>query len=138
VLKKMKRRKTPHPETGSVWVNPQSETQCTSYVSKFKQKYGEDANPEAEDFDPEVAVLAGEGLNHGRLWFGDGVVEPAMVPSFFVFTLLLAPQGCPSSLNYIYSFAGNYDRREAKLIWPFPKDEDQEEAASQEGVHVGQ
>nr|XP_051201689.1 uncharacterized protein LOC127315225 [Lolium perenne] len=62
VLKKMKQRKTPHPETGSVWVNPQSETQCTSYVSKFKQKYGEEANPEAEDFDPEVAVLAGEGL----------------------------------------------------------------------------
>nr|XP_051197256.1 uncharacterized protein LOC127310643 [Lolium perenne] len=81
VLKKMKQRKTPDPETGSVWVNPQSETQCTSYVSKFKQKYGEDANPEAEDFDPEVAVLAGEGLKHGRLWFGDGCVDPAKVPS---------------------------------------------------------
>ncbi|KAK1697913.1 hypothetical protein QYE76_014610 [Lolium multiflorum] len=80
VLKKMKQRKTPDPETGSVWVNPQSETQCTSYVSKFKQKYGE-ANPEAEDFDPEVAVLAGEGLKHGRLWFGDGCVDPARVPS---------------------------------------------------------
>ncbi|KAK1602954.1 hypothetical protein QYE76_037606, partial [Lolium multiflorum] len=51
VLKKMKQRKTPDPETGSVWVNPQCETQCTSYVSKFKQKYGEEANPEAEDFD---------------------------------------------------------------------------------------
>ncbi|KAK1644467.1 hypothetical protein QYE76_062272, partial [Lolium multiflorum] len=37
VLKKMKQRKTPDPETGSVWVNPQSETQCTSYVSKFKE-----------------------------------------------------------------------------------------------------
>ncbi|KAK1613456.1 hypothetical protein QYE76_037129 [Lolium multiflorum] len=81
VLKKMKQRKTPDPETGSVWVNPQSETQCTSYVSKFKQKYGEEANPEAEDFDPEVAVLAGEGLKHGRLWFGDGCVDPAKVPS---------------------------------------------------------
>ncbi|KAK1652358.1 hypothetical protein QYE76_070163 [Lolium multiflorum] len=79
VLKKMKQRKTPDPETGSVWVNPQSETQCTSYVSKFKQ-YGEDANPEAEDFDPEVAVLAGEGLKHGRLWFGDGCVDPARFP----------------------------------------------------------
>ncbi|KAK1667892.1 hypothetical protein QYE76_056051 [Lolium multiflorum] len=81
VLKKMKQRKTPEPETGSVWVNPQSETQCTSYVSKFKQKYGEEANLEAEDFDPEVAVLAGEGLKHGRLWFGDGCVDPARVPS---------------------------------------------------------
>ncbi|KAK1695207.1 hypothetical protein QYE76_011904 [Lolium multiflorum] len=81
VLKKMKQRKTPDPVTGSVWVNPQSETQCTSYVSKFKQKYGEEANPEAEDFDPEVAVLAGEGLKHGRLWFGDGCVDPAKVPS---------------------------------------------------------
>ncbi|KAK1686813.1 hypothetical protein QYE76_047661 [Lolium multiflorum] len=81
VLKKMKQRKTPDLETGSVWVNPHSETQCTSYVSKFKQKYGEDANPEAEDFGPEVAVLAGEGLKHGRLWFGDGCVDPAKVPS---------------------------------------------------------
>ncbi|XP_071675735.1 uncharacterized protein [Lolium perenne] len=81
VLKKMKQRKTPDPETGSLWVNPQSETQCTAYVSKFKQKHGEDANPEAEDFDPEVAVLAGEGLKHGRLWFGDGCVDPARVPS---------------------------------------------------------
>ena len=81
LLKKMKQRKTPHPETGSLWVNPQSETQCTSYVSKFKQKYGEDANPEAEDFDPEVAVLAGEGMKHGRLWLGDGCVDPATVPS---------------------------------------------------------
>nr|XP_051198217.1 uncharacterized protein LOC127311798 [Lolium perenne] len=77
----MKQRKTPDPETGSLWVNPQSETQFTSYVSKFKQKYGEEANPEAEDFDPEVAVLAGEGLKHGRLWFGDGCVDPARVPS---------------------------------------------------------
>ncbi|KAK1669930.1 hypothetical protein QYE76_058089 [Lolium multiflorum] len=81
VLKKMKQRKTPDPETGSVWLNPQGETQCTSYVSKFKQKYGEEANPEAEDFDPEVAVLAGEGLKHGRLWLGDGCVDPAKVPS---------------------------------------------------------
>ncbi|XP_071680263.1 uncharacterized protein [Lolium perenne] len=57
VLKKMKQRKTPDPETGSVWVNPQSETQCTAYVSKFKQKHGEDANPEAEDFDSRSRCL---------------------------------------------------------------------------------
>ncbi|KAK1647163.1 hypothetical protein QYE76_064968 [Lolium multiflorum] len=45
-------------ETGSaVWLNPQSETQCTSYVSKFKQKYGEEANPEAEDFDSRSRCL---------------------------------------------------------------------------------
>ncbi|KAK1602258.1 hypothetical protein QYE76_007981, partial [Lolium multiflorum] len=36
-----------------------------------------EVSPEAEDFDPEVAVLAGEGLKHGRLWFGDGCVNPA-------------------------------------------------------------
>ncbi|XP_071683017.1 uncharacterized protein [Lolium perenne] len=77
----MKQRKTPHPQTGSIWVSPQSETQCTSYVSKFKQKYDEGANPEAEDFDPEVAVLAEEGMKHGRLWLGDGCVDPATVPS---------------------------------------------------------
>ena len=81
LLKKMKQRKTPHPETGSIWVSPQSETQCTSYVSKFKQKYGEGANPEAEDFDPEVAVLAGQCTKHGRLCIGDGCVNPMTIPT---------------------------------------------------------
>ncbi|KAK1605592.1 hypothetical protein QYE76_029265 [Lolium multiflorum] len=81
LIKKMKQRKTPHPETGSLWVNPQSETQCTAYVSKFKQKHSESSNPEAEDFDPEVAVLAGEGMKHGRLCLGDGCVDPATILS---------------------------------------------------------
>jgi hypothetical protein len=29
---------------------------------------------------------------------------------------LLTPQGCPTSLNYLFSFAGNKDRSEAKHI----------------------
>ena len=53
-----------------------------------------------------------------------------MVSSFFDFTLLLTPQGCPSSFNYMHSFAGSEDRRVTKLIWPFSEDEDQEGAAS--------
>ncbi|XP_071680557.1 uncharacterized protein [Lolium perenne] len=66
---------------GSIPIFLHLQKECTSYVSKFKRSFGEDATPEAEDFDPEVAVLAGEGLKHGRLWFGDGCVDPAKVPS---------------------------------------------------------
>jgi hypothetical protein len=77
----MKTRKTPHPETGSMWINEQAETQCNAYVSKFKQKHGESSQPETEDFDIEVAVLAGEGMKHGRLWIGDGCVDPRTIPS---------------------------------------------------------
>jgi hypothetical protein len=63
----MKTRKMPHPETGSMWINEQADTQCNAYVSKFKEKHGESSQPETEDFDVEVAVLVGEGLKHGRL-----------------------------------------------------------------------
>jgi hypothetical protein len=64
----MKTRKTPHPETGSMWINEQAETQCNAYVSKFKQIHGESSQPKTEDFDVKAAVLAGEGMKHGRLW----------------------------------------------------------------------
>jgi hypothetical protein len=53
-----------------------------------------------------------------------------VVSSFFRFMLLLAPQVSPSSLNCMYSFAGSEDRRGTKLVWLFPKVEDQEGAAS--------
>jgi hypothetical protein len=77
----MKTRKMPHPEIGSMWVNEQAETQCTAYVSKFKEKHGETSQPETGDFDVEVVVLAGEGMKHGRLWIGDGCVDPRTIPT---------------------------------------------------------
>jgi hypothetical protein len=80
-IRKMKTRKTPHLETGSMWINEQAETQCNAYVSKFKQKHGESSQPETEDFDVVVAVLAGEGMKHGCLWIGDGLVDPGTIPS---------------------------------------------------------
>jgi hypothetical protein len=63
-----------------MWINEQAETQCNAYVSKFKQIHGESSQPETEDFDVEAAVLAGEGMKHGRLWIGDGVVDPRIIP----------------------------------------------------------
>jgi hypothetical protein len=63
-----------------MWINEQAETQCNAYVSKFKQIHGESSQPETEDFDVEAAVLAGEGMKHGRLWIGDGVVDPRSIP----------------------------------------------------------
>jgi hypothetical protein len=43
---------------------------------------------------------------------------------------LLTPQGFPTSLNCMFSFAGNKDRSDAKQICLHSKDEDQEDAAS--------
>jgi hypothetical protein len=80
-IRKMKTRKIPHPQTGSTWVNEQAETQCTAYVLKFKQKHGETFQPETEDYDVEVTVLGGEGMKHGRLWIGDGCIDPMTVPT---------------------------------------------------------
>ena len=42
--------------------------------------------------------------------------------------ILLTPH--PTSLNYISFLAGNEDWSDAKLIWPYSQDEDQEDAAS--------
>jgi hypothetical protein len=72
----------PHPETGSMWINEQAETQCNAYVSKFKEKHGESSQLETKDFDVEVAVLAGEGMKHVRLWIGDGCIDPWTIPTF--------------------------------------------------------
>jgi hypothetical protein len=88
---------------------------------------------------PEARGGQAEAFRHGR-WItcpGQQELGPylaargeQMVSSFFRFMLLLAPQGCPSSLTCMYSFAGSEDRRDTKLIWPFPKVQDQEGAAS--------
>ena len=64
-----------------MWVNEQAETQCGSYVSKFKEVHGDTSDPTSEDFDVEVAVLAGQGKKGGRLWIGDGLVDPMTIPS---------------------------------------------------------
>ncbi|XP_051230346.1 uncharacterized protein [Lolium perenne] len=42
---------------------------------------GTDVDPLSVPFDPEVAVLAGQGKRNGRLWIGDGCIHPATVPS---------------------------------------------------------
>ena len=81
LFQKSKTRREPHPETGSVWVNGLAEAQCGAYRSKFKAKHGEDADPTTEDFDVEVAVLAGQGKKGGRLWIADGLVDPTTIPS---------------------------------------------------------
>nr|XP_051202405.1 uncharacterized protein LOC127316019 [Lolium perenne] len=81
LFQKSKTRREPHPETGSVWVNGLAEAQCGAYRSTFKAKHGEDADPTTEDFDVEVAVLAGQGKKGGRLWIADGLVDPKTIPS---------------------------------------------------------
>ena len=58
-----------------------AEAKCTAYESKFKEKHGQTSDPSTEDFDVEVAVLAGEGKRHGQLWIGDGCVDPRTIPS---------------------------------------------------------
>ena len=74
-------RKKPHPETGSMWVSDLAKAKCTAYESKFKEKHGQTSDPSTEDFDVEVAVLAGQGRRHGQLWIGGGCVDPRTIPS---------------------------------------------------------
>jgi hypothetical protein len=52
-----------------------------AYVSKFKEKHSETSQPETDDFDVEIAVLAGEGMKHGRLWIGDACIDPRTIPT---------------------------------------------------------
>ena len=64
-----------------MWVSDMAEAKCTAYESKFKEKHGQTSDPSTEDFDVEVAVLAGQGRRHGHLWIGDGCVDPRTIPS---------------------------------------------------------
>ena len=50
-------------------------------MDKFKAKHGQDADPLTEPLDPEVDVLVGEASKNGRLWVGDGSVDPSTIPS---------------------------------------------------------
>jgi hypothetical protein len=77
----MHTRKKPYPTTGSMWVNKGSELWSTKFVQKFKEVHGDDADPRTSDFDPEVAVLAGEGQRNGRLWIADGNIPPETIPT---------------------------------------------------------
>ena len=81
LFKKTKTRKKPHPVTGSMWVSEQAEVQCNAYTSKFKEVHGDTSEPSSEDFDVEVAMLAGQGKKGGRLWIGDTLVDPNTIPS---------------------------------------------------------
>ena len=64
-----------------MWVNEIAEARCGAYEAKFKEKHGEASDPSTEEFDVEVAMLAGEGKKGGRLLVGDGLVDPRTIPS---------------------------------------------------------
>ena len=80
-FRKSKMRSKPDPVTGSSWVSPIAEARCVAYESKFKEVKGDSSDPSTEEFDVEVAMLAGEGKKGGRLWIGDRLVDPKTIPS---------------------------------------------------------
>ena len=80
-FRKSKMRSKPDPLTGSSWVSPIAEARCVAYESKFKEVKGDSSDPSTEEFDVEVAMLAGEGKKGGRLWIGDGLVNPREIPT---------------------------------------------------------
>jgi hypothetical protein len=43
-----------------------------TYRAKYAEINGAEADPETEPIDPEVAMRAGEGKKHGRLFAYDG------------------------------------------------------------------
>ena len=74
-FRKSKMRSKPDPPTGSSWVSPIAEARCVAYESKFKEVKGDSSDPSTEEFDVEVAMLAGEGDgNRSRASPFDGLV----------------------------------------------------------------
>ena len=80
VWSKFRTRDEPDPDTGSMWINSGAELRSTGYTAKFKERNGEDADPLTSPLDVEAVVLAGGGKGNGRLWIGDGSVDPRTVP----------------------------------------------------------
>ena len=81
VWAKMRTRDEPDPETGSMWINQSAELQSKGYTTKFKERNGEEADPLTSPLDVEAVMLAGQGAANGRLWIGDGSIDPRTVPS---------------------------------------------------------
>lgn len=81
VWAKMRTRDAPDPETGSMWINQSAELRSKGYTEKFKERNGEEADPLTSPLDVEAVVLAGQGAANGRLWIGDGSIDPRTVPS---------------------------------------------------------
>ena len=81
VWEKMRTRDTPDPETGSMWISQTAELRSTGYREKFKERNGEEADPLTSPLDVEAVMLAGQGAANGRLWIGDGSIDPRTVPS---------------------------------------------------------
>jgi hypothetical protein len=64
-----------------VWLNKGNQLRAKRYKAKYKHKYGLDADAYALAFVPRVAMLAGEGKKNGRLFIGDGSVNPSTISS---------------------------------------------------------
>ncbi|KAK1670862.1 hypothetical protein QYE76_059021 [Lolium multiflorum] len=65
----------------SMWMNAGCQLRDEGYQNKFTEVHDDDVDPLTAPFDPEVAVLAGQGKRNGRLWIGDGSVDTATIPS---------------------------------------------------------
>ncbi|KAM0836624.1 hypothetical protein ACQ4PT_062205 [Festuca glaucescens] len=65
----------------SMWVSDGAELWNTKYCEKLEEVRGPDVDPLTTHFDPEVAMLAGQGKRNGRLWIGDGSIDNVTIPS---------------------------------------------------------
>ena len=81
VCSKMRTRDMSDPQTGSMWINQSAELRSKGYTEKFKERNGDEADPLTSPLDIEAVVLAGQGAANGRLWIGDGYIDPRTVPS---------------------------------------------------------
>jgi hypothetical protein len=76
-----KRKKKNKNDGTMMWVRKIAEAKDKKYQAKYAETHDTEANPETEPFDPEVAMHAGEGKKHGRLFVYDGAVDPKTIPS---------------------------------------------------------
>jgi hypothetical protein len=63
------------------WVSDLAKDKDKAYRAKYAEIHDAEVDPETEPFDPEVAMRAGRGKKHGRLFVHDGAVDPKTIPS---------------------------------------------------------
>lgn len=63
------------------WINSQTGKKWEKYVEKMKEKHGPECDPFTAPYDPQVAMVAGEGRRNGRFAFANGAFDTTGTPT---------------------------------------------------------
>ena len=83
VFVETRRPKKPDPKKPleKQWITDTAEKQHKNYCAKYKEVHGPGSDPLTSAFDPEVAMLAGQGKLNGRPYIGGASFDSSGIPS---------------------------------------------------------